>query len=256
MQGSARRQTEAERSKRARCSAIKTLNEARRRLGTGTGTIEQGKLVTAEDLINNRKGNQAQNLADQLARIRATNARRLAEANANEIMKLDKQRFALLKTLRDNDARIAESQLTGHARAQLGILNTYAAQNSAIQEQADALQLEVDKAERKLKAAQDQLASAKPGADALRAQGLVDRAQATSYWSTGTTVLSSALLQSDLRGTTTCLWLSAVAVHTRLQTAGRGSCRLEAEALRMRNRLAMEGMSDAEINRQLQRSGD
>jgi tape measure domain-containing protein len=247
MQGSARRQTEAE-ARKELDAAIKTLNEARRRLGTGTGTIEQGKLVTAQDLIDNRTGNQGKNLADQLARIRATNARRLAEANANEIMKLDKQRFALLKTLRDNDARIAESQLTGHARAQLGILNTYAAQNSAIQEQADALQLEVDKAERKLKAAQDQLASAKPGADALRAQGLVDRAQAGLTGAQGRQA-QFGTFAGDLRGDNLSM---AIAQSTQGFRQRAEAAQKEADALRMRNRLAMEGMSDAEINRQLQ----
>jgi hypothetical protein len=163
-------------------------------------------------------------------------------------MKLDKQRFALLKTLRDNDARIAESQLTGHARAQLGILNTYAAQNSAIQEQADALQLEVDKAERKLKAAQDQLASAKPGADALRAQGLVDRAQAGLTGAQGRQA-QFGTFAGDLRGDNLSM---AIAQSTQGFRQRAEAAQKEADALRMRNRLAMEGMSDAEINRQLQ----
>ncbi len=246
-QGSARRQTAAE-AQKALDEAKKTLAEARRRLGTGTGTIKQGELVTADDLINNRKGNQGKNLADQLARIRATNARRLAEANANEQMKLDKQRFALLKTLRDNDARIAESQLTGHSRAQLGILNTYAAQNSAIQEQADALQLEVDKAERKLKAAQDQLASAKPGADALRAQGLVDRAQAGLTGAQGRQA-QFATFTGDLKSDNLSMAISQSTQGFRQRAE---AAKIEADALRLRNRLAMEGMSDTEINRQLQ----
>ena len=246
-QGSARRQTKDEALK-ALNEAKATLAEARRRLGTGTGTIKQGELVTADDLINNRKGNQGQNLADQLQRIRATNRRRLAEANANEQMKLDKQRFALLKTLRDNDARIAESQLTGHSRAQLGILNTYAAQNSAIQDQADALQLEVDKAERKLKAAQDQLASAKPGADALRAQGLVDRAQASLTGAQGRQA-QFATFAGDLRGDNLSM---AIAQSTQGFRQRAEAAKIEADALRLRNRLAMEGMSDTEINRQLQ----
>ena len=246
-QGSARRQTQAEALK-ALNEAKKTLAEAKRRLGQGSGTIQQGELVTAEDLINNRKGNQDKNLADQLQRIRATNARRLLEANANEQMKLDKQRFALLKTLRDNDARIAESQLTGHARAQLGILNTYAAQNSAIQDQADALQLEVDKAERKLKAAQDQLASAKPGADALRAQGLVDRAQSALTGAQGRQAQFGTFV-GDLRSDNLSM---AIAQSTQGFRQRAEAAKTEADALRVRNRLAMEGMSETEINRQLQ----
>ena len=246
-QGSARRQTAAE-AQKALDEAKKTLAEARRRLGTGTGTIQQGQLVTADDLINNRKGNKDKNLADQLQRIRATNARRLLEANANEQMKLDKQRFALLKTLRDNDARIAESQLTGHSRAQLGILNTYAAQNSAIQDQADALQLEVDKAERKLKAAQDQLAASKPGADALRAQGLVDRAQASLTGAEGRQA-QFATFTGALRADNLSM---AIAQSTQGFRQRAEAAKTEADALRVRNRLAMEGMSETEINRQLQ----
>ncbi len=246
-QGSARRQTVAEARKEYQ-AAIDTLAEARRRLGQGSGTIQQGELVTADDLINNRKGNKDKNLADQLQRIRATNARRLLEANANEQMKLDKQRFALLKTLRDNDARIAESQLTGHSRAQLGILNTYAAQNSAIQDQADALQLEVDKAERKLKAAQDQLASAKPGADALRAQGLVDRAQSALTGAQGRQAQFGTFV-GDLRSDNLSM---AIAQSTQGFRQRAEAAKTEADALRVRNRLAMEGMSETEINRQLQ----
>ena len=80
---------------------------------------------------NNRKG-AGKDTAGQLARIAATDARRAAEARARENEKFDKQRFKLLEQLRRNDAKIAEAQLSGTQRAQLGILNTYQEQNRAV----------------------------------------------------------------------------------------------------------------------------
>ena len=152
----------------------KKLNELR---GTGEGNIEQGTLVTGQDLINNRKG-AGKDTAAQLARIAATDARRAAEARARENEKFDKQRFKLLEQLRRNDAKIAEAQLSGTQRAQLGILNTYQEQNRAVANEIASLDIAVDKAEAKLKAAQGQLAAAAPGSvDAARAAGLVERAQ-------------------------------------------------------------------------------
>jgi len=216
--------------------------------GTGEGNIETGTLVTGEDLINNRKG-AGKDTAGQLARIAATDARRAAEARARENEKFDKQRFKLLEQLRRNDAKIAEAQLNGTQRAQLGILNTYQEQNRAVANEIASLDIAVDKAEAKLKAAQGQLAAAAPGSvDAARAAGLVERAQI------GLTGAQDRRAQfGESAGALRADNLSmAIAQSTQGFRQRAEAAKIEADALRMRNRLAMEGMSETEINRQLQ----
>ena len=216
--------------------------------GTGEGNIETGTLVTGQDLINNRKGS-GTDIAGQINRIDTTNIRRAAEARARENEKFDKQRFKLLEQLRRNDAKIAEAQLNGTQRAQLGILNTYQEQNRAVANEIASLDIAVNKAEAKLKAAQGQLAAAAPGSvDAARAAGLVERAQI------GLTGAQDRRAQfGDSAGALRADNLSmAIAQSTQGFRQRAEAAQKEAEALRMRNRLAMEGMSDAEINRQLQ----
>ena len=107
------------------------------------------------------------------------NIRRAAEARAQTKTRSSISSVSLLlEQLRRNDAKIAEAQLNGTQRAQLGILNTYQEQNRAVANEIASLDIAVDKAEAKLKAAQGQLAAAAPGSvDAARAAGLVERAQ-------------------------------------------------------------------------------
>ena len=216
--------------------------------GRGSGTIEQGTLVTSEDLQNNREGT-GKDTAAQIRRLTATDARRAAEARAREVEKFDKQRFKLLERLRRNDAKIAEAQLSGTQRAQLGILNTYQEQNRAVANEIASLDSAVTKAEAKLEAAKAQLAAAAPGSvDAARATGLVERAEI------GLTGAQARLGQfKESAGALRADNLSmAIAQSTQGFRQRAEAAQKEAEALRMRNRLAMEGMSDAEINRQLQ----
>ena len=243
--GSFRRRTAASQAKGDIARLTARLRELR---GTGEGNIETGTLVTSEDLINNRKGKGA-DIEGQINRINTTNIRRAAEARARENEKFDKQRFKLLEQLRRNDAKIAEAQLNGTQRAQLGILNTYQEQNRAVANEIASLDIAVDKAEAKLKAAQGQLAAAAPGSvDAARAAGLVERAQIglTGAQDRRTQFGESA---GDLRADNLSM---AIAQSTEGFRQRAEAAQKEAEALRMRNRLAMEGMSDAEINRQLQ----
>jgi len=243
--GAFRRRTAASQAKGDIARLTERLRELR---GTGEGNIETGTLVTGEDLINNRKG-KGKDTAGQIARIAATDARRAAEARARENEKFDKQRFKLLEQLRRNDAKIAEAQLNGTQRAQLGILNTYQEQNRAVANEIASLDIAVNKAEAKLKAAQGQLAAAAPGSvDAARAAGLVERAQI------GLTGAQDRRAQfGESAGALRADNLSmAIAQSTQGFRQRAEAAQKEAEALRMRNRLAMEGMSDAEINRQIQ----
>ena len=243
--GSFRRRTAASQAKGDIARLTARLRELR---GTGEGNIEQGTLVTSQDLINNRKG-KGTDIAGQINRINTTNIRRAAEARARENEKFDKQRFKLLEQLRRNDAKIAEAQLSGTQRAQLGILNTYQEQNRAVANEIASLDIAVEKAEAKLKAAQGQLAAAAPGSvDAARAAGLVERAQ---IGLTGAQDRRAQFGESagDLRADNLSM---AIAQSTQGFRQRAEAAKTEADALRMRNRLAMEGMSDAEINRQLQ----
>ena len=243
--GSFRRRTAASQAKGDIARLTARLRELR---GTGEGNIEQGTLVTGQDLINNRKGS-GTDIAGQINRINTTNIRRAAEARARENEKFDKQRFKLLEQLRRNDAKIAEAQLSGTQRAQLGILNTYQEQNRAVANEIASLDIAVDKAEAKLKAAQGQLAAAAPGSvDAARAAGLVERAQ---IGLTGAQDRRAQFGESagELRADNLSM---AIAQSTQGFRQRAEAAKTEASALRMRNRLAMEGMSDEEINRQLQ----
>ena len=218
--------------------------------GTGEGTIKQGELVTSQDLMNNRRGaGGGTNTASQLARIAANNARRAAEAIARENERFDKQRFGLLEQLRRNDAKIAEAQLLNTQRAQLGILNTYQEQNRAVANEIAELDSAVTKAEAKLRAAQDQLAAAAPGSvDAARAAGLVERAQIGLSGAQDRRAQFGEIA-GDLRSDNLSM---AIAQSTEGFRQRAEAAKIEADALRIRNRLAMEGVSDAEINRQLQ----
>ena len=108
---------------------------------------------------------------------------------------------------------------SGTQRAQLGILNTYQEQNRAVANEIASLDIAVDKAEAKLKAAQGQLAAAAPGSvDAARAAGLVERAQ---IGLTGAQDRRAQFGESPVTSeVTTCPWLCPV--HPRLQRQGRG----------------------------------
>ena len=240
-QGSARRQTKAE-AQKALEEAKAALAEAKRRLGTGTGTIEKGELVTAEDLINNRKGGGASK-ADQLDRIRAANARRLAQEKARQLMSLDKQRFDLLRRLRQEDNRLAEANLTGQQRAALAIVNTAMEQNAAIDEQVRVLDAAVDKAQANLKAAKAELDAANTDADRLRAQGRVDIADARLTGAQGQRAQfgeSEGQLRANVGG-------AAFAGMTEGFRSTTADAQLQLDQLRERNRLLMEGFSPEQI---------
>ena len=247
-QGSARRETEAE-ARAALDDAIGELAKARKLLGTGTGSIEKGKLVTAEDLINNRKGTGGSGGSGaDLNNIAAANARRLAEESARQVMALDKQRFALLKRLRGEDHRLAEANLTGTQRAQRAITNAYIAQNEAISDQVRELDAAVSKAQANLDAAKTQLEAASSGANQLRAQGLVDiagerlagaTAQRAQFGSKVPQLRDNAASTAALAGTEGFRNTAANAQD-------------ELQRLRERNRLMLEGFSPTQIEAQMQ----
>ena len=248
MQGASRRQSLGE-AQTAYQDALATLGEARKRLGVGSGTIEKGKLLTSEDLINNRRGaGGGGGTGPDLVRIAAVNQRRIAQENARQVLALDKQRFEILKRLRTEDQRLAEANLTGTQRSALAITNTYIAQNEAINDQVRQLDRAVEKAEANLEAARRELAAASKPADVLRAEGRVGVAQERLV---GASAQREQFAENTLEMRNNALNM-AVASSTQGFRERAASAKIEAQALRERNRLLMEGFSPAQIERQLQ----
>ena len=246
-QGSARRQTENE-ARAELDQAIKTLDAARRRLGTGTGTIEKSELLTSADLMKNRSGSGGGGgTGPDLNKIAAQNARRIADENARQVLAIDRQRFEILKRLRTEDQRLAEANLTGTERAQLAITNAYVAQNEAISDQVRELDRAVDKAQANLDNAKKELAGASKPADILRAEGRVGVAEqrlAGASARRGQFGESVGQLRANALGTAT-----AASTEGFRNTAADAA--KEAQALRERNRLMLEGFSPTQIEGQM-----
>lgn len=246
-QGSARRQTENE-ARAELDQAIKTLDAARKRLGTGTGTIKQGQLLTSADLMKNRSGSGGGGgTGPDLNKIAAQNARRIADENARQVLAIDRQRFEILKRLRTEDQRLAEANLTGTERAQLAITNAYVAQNEAISDQVRELDRAVDKAQANLDNAKKELAGASKPADILRAEGRVGVAEqrlAGASARRGQFGESVGQLRSNALGT-------AIAASTEGFRNTAADAAKEAQALRERNRLMLEGFSPTQIEGQM-----
>ena len=225
--------------------AVARLKDAEARLdkalGPEEGTIEQGTMVTSEDLQKNRAGSGGK--GPNLAKIRAANARRLAQETARQVMALDKQRFDLLRRLRQEDNRLAEANLTGQQRAALAIVNTAMEQNAAIDEQVRVLDAAVDKAQANLKAAKAELDAANNDADRIRAQGRVDIAGARLAGAQDQRAQfgeSEGQLRANVGGTA----LAGLTEGFRSTTA---DAQLQLDQLRERNRLMMEGFSPEQI---------
>lgn len=248
-QGSARRQTVAEARKEFQ-TAIDTLAEARKRLGQGSGTIEKGELVTAEDLINNRKGKGVDPAkeAARLSNIAAENARRLRNEQSKQALALLKQRYDIEKRLEQEKQRLVLDGLFGAERAQQETFNAYKTQNLAITEEAKRLEDAVAAAEDRVAAAQERLDAATSAPDRARAQGRLDVAQAQQVgaqsrfdqFSSNTVAMRSNTFEQMINNSTAAFRERAA------------SLRDETENLQLRNRLMMEGFSPEMIEQQLQ----
>ena len=196
------------------------------------------------------KGNKTggANAAEQLAKINADNRRRLSELEANNELKLLKNRYDIERRLQQESNRLSEANLIGSARAQLQIQNAQQEQNAAIDAQVRTLDAAISTAQRRLDAAKQRFIEAAPGADRARAQGGVDRAQEG---------LSSAQgLRDQFAGNTLEMRNNALNTSIAQSTEGfrqrAADAKLEVQALRERNRLMMEGFSPAQIDLQMQ----
>ena len=232
--------------------AQRRMQEAQARLdelkGKREGTITKDNMVTAEDLINNRRGGGGGggSKGPDLDKLAADNARRVAQEDSRQIMAADKQRFALLRQLREEDHRLSEAFATGAEKSQLSITNQLIARNEAIKDQLKDLNSQVDKAQRDLDAAVQRLNEATTPSDRLRAQGQVDVQRSR---------LTGAEVRRDQFSFEQGSFLRnagrlAIAESTSGFRDQAANAKNEANALRERNRLMLEGFSPSQIDAQ------
>lgn len=253
-QGMARRETEAE-AKANFMKASKALQEARKLLGEGKGSIQTGKLVTAEDLIDNRKGSGAsgaspEDVAARIAKIESANRRRLAEEAARQQRQLAEQTSAIEKRLEKEKQDLVLSGLRGAARAQQETINAYLTQNTNIEDQLRRLDAAVDEAEMRVAAAQVQVDEAATEADRVRAQGNLDKE--------GVKLTGAQGRRSNFAGSVGDFEANAFQTMLNNSTAAfrerAAALADETAELKLRNRLQLEGFTPEMIEKQVQQS--
>ena len=183
--------------------------------------------------------------APRIAKIYSDARLRNEQLLARQTLTLVRQRFQIESKLLTERHRLAESLLTGEARTQLGIINSFVEANRAIDAQVEQLDANITAAENRLRAAQARLDAASDPVDRARAQAGVTRAQ---------TGLTGAQDQREqFAGETLEMRNNALGMMVAQTTAGfrerAAGAKLEAQALRERNRLMLEGFSPEQIER-------
>ena len=183
----------------------------------------------------------------QIDKILSEGRRRLASLDAKHAIDLLNQRYDLQRELEKRNHTLAEANLTGVAREQLAIVNARVEAGRALQAQQRQLEDAVSAAEDRVNAARARLAEAAPGADSARAQNTLNQELSR---------LGSAQAQSSqFRAAAPLLDQRAGQLATAQSTAGfrdiAEQANQEAQALRTRNRLLMEGVSPERIEAQL-----
>ena len=247
-QGSARRETEAE-ARVAFEDAQKELAKARKLLGTGTGSIQQGQLVTADDLINNRKG-PGKGGSGGGANAAADAARRLAKIQADEARKLARLQISLLDEQFRHRLSLTQQQFTGEKAAQIGILNTYIQQNRQLETRGQKFIEDVKRAQAELDAAEARLAASAGGADAVRAQGGVDAARAKLA---GAQARSGAF-QAALPNFQNANAAQSTLASTQPFRDTTANLTQQIDLLRQKNRLVMEGFSGPALEAEMRKA--
>ena len=186
--------------------------------------------------------------APRIAKIQSDSRLRNEQLLARQTLVLVRQRFQIESQLLTERHRLAEALLTGEARTQLGIINSFVEANRAIDAQVAQLDANITAAENRLRAAQARLAAASDPVDRARAQTQVTRAQ---------TGLTGAQDQREqFAGETLEMRNNALGMMVAQTTAGfrqrAEGAKLEAQALRERNRLMLEGFSPEQIEAQMQ----
>ncbi len=238
----------------ARADVLRLREERQKLLGQQEGTIEKGDLVTSDILKENRKGKgtavDPAVEAARVAKIRAANARRLAEATSKQALAFEEQRAALGRRLDQERQQLVLANLSGVARAQQQINNAYQTQNAAIQAQAEQLDRAVTEAQNKLDAAKAELLTAGTDTDKARLEGRIAVLEAALQGAGDRRdQFADVRPQLEQNAAETAVAASTQSFRDRAEAAN-----LEAQALQERNRLMMEGFTPEQIETQLKLS--
>jgi len=240
----------------ARADVLRLREDRQKLLGQQEGTIEKGDLVTSDILKENRKGKGKGTAVDpaveaaRVAKIRAANARRLAEATSKQALAFEEQRAALGRRLDQERQQLVLANLSGVARAQQQINNAYQTQNAAIQAQAEQLDRAVTEAQNKLDAAKAELLTAGTDTDKARLEGRIAVLEAALQGAGDRRdQFADVRPQLEQNAAETAVAASTQSFRDRAEAAN-----LEAQALQERNRLMMEGFTPEQIETQLKLS--
>lgn len=216
--------------------------EFNKSIGKGQTGMEEGSLLSTEDMLRNRGsrgGGGGKNSAEAEARARANAVRALARVQRAEVERVANLEQRLIRETFGQRLDLTQQQFAGEMAAQIGILNTYIRQNQAIDDRAKKFLAAVEKAQDELDIAETRLAASAGGTDAIKAQGAVDIARARLR---GAETQRDTFAQAEpsLRGASV---LSARFASIQPFVEAKKSAEQEAQALRTRNRLIMEGVS-------------
>ena len=186
----------------------------------------------------------------QQNKVEANNALRLAQRNADLKAKFARDEFALRLRLEQSQHKLEESNLIGIARQQLQLINARIAAARALEQRQRNLDAAVEKAEAKVKAATARRDNATGPVDRARASGNLDIANAEL--GSATTLANQFRANSDdiFQRQSDALTNKAVEGFRQQAEAARNN----AQALKLRNRLLMEGVSDEVIQGELKKA--
>lgn len=191
---------------------------------------------------------QAAKDAPRIAKIQADARLRSEVLVQRQALQLVRERFQIETRLLQDRHRLAEALLVGEARTQAQIVNSFVEANRAIDAQVEQLDANITAAENRLKAAQARLDAATDPVDRSRAQAGVTLAQ--------TGLAGAQASREQFAENTLEMRNNALNMMSAQTTAGfrerAESAKLEAEAIRERNRLMMEGFSPEQIEAQMQ----
>jgi tape measure domain-containing protein len=217
--------------------------------GKKEGTITRDKMVTSADLQKNRSGSGGGSKTGG-ANTAADAARRLAKIQAAEARKLARLQISLLDEVFRHRLSVTQQQFAGEKAAQIGILNTYILQNRQLDSRGQKFIEDVKRAQSELEAAEARLAASAGGNDAVRAQGAVDEAREKLD---GAQARSGAFQESlpNLQGANA---LQSFFSSTQASKEASENLQKQAELLRIRNRLEMEGFSGLALEGAVQKA--
>ena len=252
-QGSRTLSRKKQRRSQALADMERLSKELKKLTGAGsTGNIDEGEMVTRDQLIKNRKGKgtSPEKIAEQVARIQAASRRRVAEEAARQQRKLAEQTSAIEKRLEKEKQDLVLSGLRGAARAQQQTINAYLAQNTNLEDQLNRLDASVTEAEKRVAAAKKQVDDAANDVDRARAQGTLDKESAKLIGAKALRANFAANIGTSQENNFDNLLNQSTSAFRERAAALKD----EAAQLKLRNRLQLEGFSPQMIEMQLEQA--